>query len=202
MVYPFLVFLRPIVRPLMRVVLAFVVMTTLTSCSSEFLPEFPFSESLNSTSVFMGDSITKYWSLPDHNVGIGGQTAQEMSNRFSADVLGYGFKRVVILGGTNDILEKLDLANVPIYLDNMATIAESANIEVVLCKLPPIKNHNEQVMSVNQAITTLAQSRGFLLVDYFTPMSGHSDYFHSDGIHPNGVGYAVMESTLSEVVTH
>jgi lysophospholipase L1-like esterase len=83
----------------------------------------------------------------------------------------------------------------------MATIAESANIEVVLCKLPPLKNHAEQVLSVNQEITTLAQSKGFLLVDYFTPMTGHPEYFRVDEIHPNAHGYAAMESALSEVVT-
>jgi lysophospholipase L1-like esterase len=149
----------------------------------------------------MGDSITYFWSMPEHNVGIPGQTTSQMFDRFSADVLGHGFKRVVILGGTNDVLQRLDLPNVSIYLDRMAAMAESANIEVVLCTLPPLRNRSEQVLTVNQEITTLAQSKGFLLVDYFTPMSGHPDYIKGDGIHPNEVGYAVMESTLSEVVT-
>jgi lysophospholipase L1-like esterase len=53
--------------------------------------------------------------------------------------------------------------------------------------------------SVNQEITSLAQSRGLPLVDYFTPLSGHPEFF-KDGVHPNALGYAVMEDALSEVV--
>jgi acyl-CoA thioesterase I len=129
-----------------------------------------------------------------------GQTSAQMLERFSADVVGHGFKRVVILGGTNDILQRLDLSNVSPNLGAMADIAQSANIEVVLCALPPIRNVNE-VKSVNQDIAALAQSRGLRLVDYFTPISGHPDFFKNDGIHPNALGYTVMESTLSAVVT-
>jgi lysophospholipase L1-like esterase len=199
--YSFLVRLAVIAKPLIRILLVAAAMTTLVSCSSEFEPEFPFSQPLNSTTVFMGDSITKYWAMPEHNVGIPGQTTPEMSERFSADVVGHGYKRVVILGGTNDILLRLDLANVPAYLESMATVAEAANIEVVLCKIPPLKNLNEKVSSVNEEIEELAQSKGYLLVDYYTPMLGRAGYFHSDGIHPTTLGYAVMESTLSQVVT-
>ncbi len=177
-------------------------MVALTSCSSEFVVlAFPFSESLNSTTVFMGDSITAAWPMPEHDAGIPGQTTAQMLDRFNADVVGHGFKRVVILGGTNDVLQRLNLSNVSQNLAAMANIAESANIEVVLCKLPPIRNSNGQTKSVNQEITALAQSRRLLLVDYFTPMSGHSDYFKDDGIHPNALGYTVMEATLSGVVS-
>jgi hypothetical protein len=51
----------------------------------------------------MGDSITQSWHLPDHNAGVAGQTTVQMLDRFNVDILGHGFKRVVILGGTNDI---------------------------------------------------------------------------------------------------
>jgi lysophospholipase L1-like esterase len=175
-------------------------MVELTSCSSEFVVlAFPFNESLNSTTIFMGDSITAAWLMPEHNAGIPGQTTAQMLNRFSADVVGHGFKRIVILGGTNDVLQRLNLSNISLNLGAIANIAESANIEVILCELPPITNRNEQTKSVNEEIAGLARSRGFLLVDYFTPLSGHPDFF-KDGLHPNAMGYAVMEDALSEVV--
>jgi hypothetical protein len=69
--------------------------TTLTACGSG--PASPFNDSLNATTAFMGDSITQFWRLPDHNKGISGQTTTQMLDRFNADVLGHGFKRVVIL---------------------------------------------------------------------------------------------------------
>jgi lysophospholipase L1-like esterase len=149
----------------------------------------------------MGDSITQGWPLPDHNEGIYGQTTAQMLARFNTDVIGHGYKRVVILGGTNDVnIPQVNISDVTVNLDAMATMAEASGIEVVLCRLPPIGlSDNERLTSVNQEITSLAQSRGLPLVDYFTPLSGHPEFF-KDGVHPNALGYAVMEDALSEVV--
>jgi lysophospholipase L1-like esterase len=205
MIYPSLVFLPKVGRFLIRVLLLTVLINALTSCSSEFLPAFPFSKSLNDSSVFMGDSITQFWPMPEHNQGISGQQTSQMLNRFGAEVLGHGYKRVVILGGTNDIiLPPHDLSAVALNLDAMATMAQAAGIEVVLCKLLPItwdgNDLNSQVDAVNESIKELANKKGYLLVDYNTPMIGHPEYFR-DGVHPKPIGYAVMESTLSTVVS-
>jgi hypothetical protein len=84
----------------------------------------------------------------------------------------------------------------------MGTMAQAADLEVVLCTLPPIPGQSDlsgQVTWVNQEITALAKMRGFQLVDYFTPMTGHPEYF-IDGLHPDKFGYAVMETSLSRVV--
>ena len=179
-----------------RCLLSAVLVATLTSCGSS---------SLNSTSVFVGDSITQFWPLPKHNAGISSQTTVQMLARFNADVLGHGYKRVVILGGTNDVrFSQTSVLDVSTNLDAMAAIARVAGIEVVLCKIPPIISLDRgdltaQVNSVNDAIAALAEERGYLLVDYYTPMAGHPEYF-LDGLHPNSIGYAVMETALWEVV--
>jgi lysophospholipase L1-like esterase len=182
----------------------FVLATTLTSCSSEFEPAYPFSKALDETTVFMGDSITWFWPMPEHNEGISGQQTYQMLARFQADVLGHGYERVVILGGTNDIiLPPHDLSRVSINLDAMATMARAAGMEVIICKLPPItwagNDLNSQVGIVNESIAALASEKGYLLVDYNSPMAHHPDYFR-DGVHPKPIGYAVMESALAEVV--
>jgi lysophospholipase L1-like esterase len=187
-----------------QLLLAVLLITTLASCGSGYQPAFPFSNSLNSTSVFMGDSITQGWPLPDHNEGIFGQTTAQMLARFQVDVIGHGYKRVVILGGTNDVaIPQVNVLDVGVNLDAMTTMAEASGMEVVLCTLPPefpTTNNAGRFTSVNQEITNLAQSKHLLLVDYFTPMSGHPEFF-KDGIHPNAMGYAVMEDALSQVVT-
>jgi lysophospholipase L1-like esterase len=185
-----------------RVFFAGLLIVTLTSCGSGYRPEFPFSSSLNSTSVFMGDSITEGWPLPDHNKGIFGQTTAQMLARFNTDVIGHGYERVVILGGTNDInIPQINVMDVYTNLDAMATMAESAGMEVVLCKVPPRfpAMYDDRYTSVNEEITSLAQSKHLLLVDYFTVLTGHPEFF-KDGVHPNQMGYAVMENTLSQVV--
>src|SRR3970040_368180 len=62
--------------------------------------------------VFMGDSITEFWSTvnseyfsgkPYVNRGISGQTSPQMLVRFRADVIALQPTAVVILAGINDI---------------------------------------------------------------------------------------------------
>jgi lysophospholipase L1-like esterase len=152
----------------------------------------------------MGDSITHFWPMPDHNAGISGQQTADMLGRFRTDVVGHGYERVVILGGTNDIiLAPHDPSTVATNLDAMATIAREAGMEVVLCKLPPATwegtNFNPQIAIANKAISALANEKGYLLVDYNAPTDGHPDYFR-DGVHPSPIGYAVMETALAKTV--
>lgn len=158
----------------------------------------------NANIAFMGDSITNRWSLPTTNFGISGNTTAQMRARYAGDVLGHGYKAVVILGGTNDLLhrtEQLDPA-ITQAVDNlqaMAAAAEADNIHVVLCQIPPIINLDDQVVQLNQAITALAKEHSYPLVDYYTPMAGHPEYF-VDGVHPNAEGYAVMQEALVKVL--
>jgi lysophospholipase L1-like esterase len=163
-----------------------------------------FSATLNRTTVFMGDSITTWWPLPNNNRGIGGQRSSDMLARFSTDVLGHGYARVVILAGTNDIwFPIVGSDQAVLQIEAMAQMARAAGIEVVLCELPPmILNQGAfypAEMSLNVAIADFAMTNGYLLVDYYTPMFGHPEYFN-DGVHPNATGYAVMEAALSSVI--
>jgi PKD repeat protein/lysophospholipase L1-like esterase len=163
-----------------------------------------FSPALNRTTVFMGDSITAFWPLPDNNRGIGGQHASDMLARFSGDVLGHGYARVVILAGTNDFWYPIAGSDQLLQqIEAMAAMARAAGIEVVLCELTPMTQNpvyfNGLFIPFNAALADFAATNGYLLVDYFTPMVGHPEYF-IDGVHPNTTGYAVMEAALSSVV--
>jgi PKD repeat protein len=163
-----------------------------------------FGAALNHSTVFMGDSITNFWPMPINNVGIGGQHASEMLARFPADVLGHGYGRVVILAGTNDIWLPIAGSDQTVeQIESMAAIARAAGIEPILCELPPITSNpsyfDPLIISFNAALAEFAMSNGYLLVDYYTPMVGHPEYF-TDGVHPNATGYAVMEAALSSVV--
>jgi hypothetical protein len=170
-------------------------------------PPTTFSQQLNDTSIFIGASIIQYWPMPLHNAGISGQTTSQVLARFKADVVGHGYARVIILCGTNDILQ-----NTPNLIDEatanlkaMAAIADAAGIEVVLSELPPAVSNgtdlSSTVAALNASIAQLAATQRYLVVDYFTPMSGHPEYF-VDGIHPTPAGYTVMEKALSAVVLH
>jgi lysophospholipase L1-like esterase len=165
-----------------------------------------FAMSLNAPSVFIGDSITFLWPLPINNQGISGQHAAEISARFSTDVLGQGYTRVIILAGTNDIWFPDSTSPYAINtILSMAELAQAYGIEPVLCLLPPIEpytgNLNPQVTAFNANLTAVAAYHGFLLVDYYTPLLPVYPTDSVDGVHPDAAGYALMEAALSSVVT-
>ena len=168
-------------------------------------PAEMFSAELNSTSVFVGASIIHYWALPLHNDGIAGQTSSEVLARFKADVAGHGYARVIVLCGTNDVLQKTPdlVAELTANLKSMDQIAKEAGIPVVLSELPPASsggvNFDATIAAVNAAIVQMGAQQGDVVVDYYSPMLGHPEYF-ADGVHPNATGYAVMERALSAAV--
>ncbi len=183
-------------------------MTTLTG-QGVANPPTTYSAALNQSSAFMGASIVQYWPMPDHDFGIAGQVTSQMLARFQSQVIGKGYTRVIILGGSNDILT--GVAGVPnelvANLQAMGQMASGAGMEVVLSQLPPSSSgtatgvpFNTTVVQVNALIKQTAIQNGWLVVDYYTPMSGHPEYF-VDGLHPNSAGYAVMEQALAGVVS-
>jgi lysophospholipase L1-like esterase len=187
---------------LLTALLAFCFMT---ACGAGGNAPYTSTTKANPNIAFMGDSITNRWSLPTTNFGIYGNTTAQMRARFAGDVLGRGYKAVVILGGTNDLLHIVEptnqvIAQAAINLQAMAAAAEAENIQVVLCEIPPIDNINDHVESLNQAIVALAEAHKYLVVDYYTPMAGHPEYF-LDGVHPNDEGYAVMKAAFSKVLS-
>jgi acyl-CoA thioesterase-1 len=158
----------------------------------------------NANIAFMGDSITYFWWLPKTNFGVPGDTTAEMLARFPAEILAKNYKAVVILGGTNDIRNTSQSVEqeVDAAIDNigqMAAIAEKDDMVVVLCKIPPISGADARVVPLNAAIASYAMKQGYKLVDYYTPMEGHSEYF-KDGIHPNYEGYFAMRAALTPVI--
>jgi len=163
----------------------------LTACSKMINP-------LNDV-AFMGDSITQFWSLPVVNLGVAGNTTAQMLARFQAEVVGHGYRAVVILGGINDIERQTPANEVFANIVQMAQIARNAQMDVVLCELTPDFRHNSsdepEVLQVNAMIAQLASAQHYTLVDYYDAMAGHPEYF-KDQLHPNDAGYAVMEQIL------
>jgi len=159
----------------------------------------------NGNIAFMGDSITAYWWLPQSNLGVPGNGTTQMLERFPVEVLGQGYRAVVILGGTNDIRPTSDAIEVQVteatsHIEQMAQMAEKEHLTVVLCAIPPIVDEDGRAKAMNDAIKGVAQKYQLRFVDYYTPMVGHPEYFGSDGIHPNQDGYVVMQEALAKVL--
>jgi lysophospholipase L1-like esterase len=129
-----------------------------------------------------------------------------MLARFQTDVINPGYARVVILAGTNDIWHPVPSSSYALTsLQSMTAMADQNGVQVVLSLLPPMNPTDvvidpQTVINYNAGIRSLAQSKGYLLIDYYDPLLGHPELFN-DGVHPNAGGYVVMQTALSSVVT-
>jgi acyl-CoA thioesterase-1 len=154
--------------------------------------------------AFLGDSITQGWSYPRANFGVHGNTTAQMLARFPKVIPGHDYEKVVILGGTNDVLLNVDSDTTIHNLETLAEDTQGQHAEPVLCEIPPIfhsfnlgdtKNYMPAVIALNERIASLAQAHHWKLVDYYTPLRNKPAY-SADGVHMKRRGYLVMEAAL------
>ena len=176
------------------------------------------SSTPNNLVVMMGDSITCYWNDPawqnytsalisahiPHvlDEGIGGQTTEEMWNRFQEDVLDKHPGTIIIEGGTNDV-ELLDSIDTQ-FLFKMVTAAQSSGAIVIVGNLPPGPNRPKEFASWRAAIINGAGSYGYEVADYYPAMLKdgvqNQALFFTDHVHPISAGYEVMWSVLAPLL--
>jgi len=155
--------------------------------------------------AFFGDSITEAWDLPSVNFGIFGSTTDHMVERFNA-VLDGQFTRVVILGGTNDILKGEDLDKTASNLHEMIEAAIKARLKlVIVCTVPPIYSnggkYQSRVDGLNAKIEKdvkdwQASGAQVILVDFNKPLRGRPDLYSVDGVHIRPRAYYLLEREL------
>jgi acyl-CoA thioesterase I len=151
--------------------------------------------------AFLGDSLTQGWSYPKVNYGIFGNTTAQMLERFPKAIANKGYTTVVILGGTNDVLLKMDPGVTIEHLEELGNDTVAQHAEPILCEIPPIfhsyiltdkYDYSPAVIALNQRIAELAAKHHWRLIDYYSAINGHSDY-SSDGVHMKRRGYLAME---------
>lgn len=174
--------------------------------------------------VFMGDSITEFWSKttpeafagkPWINRGISAQTTPQMLVRFRPDVLALKPAVVVILAGTNDIAGNTGPTTVDIITSNIASMADLARahgIRVVIVSVLPANRYYwnaalrpaPEIAALNQRLKALAERDGHTWLDLHSALTdtdaGLPKQFSGDGVHPNAAGYAVMSSQVEPAI--
>ncbi len=164
--------------------------------------------------VFMGDSITDMWALPQFggffpgkpyiDRGIGGQTTPQMVLRFRPDVIALQPQVVVILAGTNDIAGNTGPMTLEETEGNLATMAELARahgIRVVLSSVMPVSDLTnaegkhivqtdrrppEKILALNEWIRKYAAENGHVYLDYFAATVDEKGFLKS-GITNDGL---------------
>jgi lysophospholipase L1-like esterase len=174
--------------------------------------------------VFMGDSITEFWSTVDSeyfsgkpyvNRGISGQTTPQMLLRFRADVIALKPNAVVILAGINDIAGNTGPMTIEMIRDNifsMIELAKANHIKVILCSVLPAydfpwKPNQEpiaKIKALNEILQNYAVANNIVYVDYYSAMvderKGLKADYSNDGVHPNKTGYQVMAPLADKAI--
>lgn len=173
--------------------------------------------------VFMGDSITEFWSIGDPdlfsegviNRGISGQTSSQMLVRFWQDVISLKPEMVHIMTGTNDLAENTGFVSDDAYKGNikaMVTLAKSHGIGVVLASIPPAGSFGwrpelqppERIAVLNQWLEDYAKETGATFADYHSLLTedgrSMSESFTHDGVHPHRSGYARMHDAAKAAI--
>jgi len=170
--------------------------------------------------ILMGDSITEFWqpSYPNFytdngfiNRGISGQTTPQMLLRFRTDVINLKPDAVVILAGINDIAENTGPITLEETLGNiisMVELAKANTIKVILCSVLPANTFwwndkikpADKVIALNKMIKAYADKNKITYIDYYSPTvnaeKGLDKKWGDDGVHPNAIGYKLMEPLL------
>ncbi len=166
--------------------------------------------------VFMGDSITEFWSIidPDYfsgknyvNRGISGQTTPQMLIRFRADVIALQPSLVIILAGVNDIAGNTGPSSIEMIRDNifsMIELAKANHITVILCSVLPAYDFSwkpnqepiEKIKALNTILQDYADANNIVYLDYYSAMvderQGLKIDYSNDDVHPNKTGYQIM----------
>ena len=176
--------------------------------------------------IFLGDSITDYWKLPDYfpgktyiNRGIDGQTTPQMLVRFRQDVIDLHPKVLVVLAGTNDIAGVTGRAsneNIEADYASMAELAHAHGIRIVFASLLPVNNYTpdakenfalrprERILAINQWLKDYCARNSLIYLDYFSAMVDHKGMLRKDlsddGLHPNTPGYRIMASLADTAI--
>ena len=168
--------------------------------------------------IFLGDSITDYWKLPDYfpgkpyiNRGIDGQSTPEMLVRFRQDVIDLHPNVVVVLAGTNDIAGVTGPTrneDIEANYASMAELARAHGIRVVFASILPVHNYThdaeesfalrprDRLLALNKWLKDYCDKNRFVYLDYFTALADERGMLKralsDDGLHPTDAGYKIM----------
>jgi lysophospholipase L1-like esterase len=174
--------------------------------------------------IFMGDSITEFWSVinPEFfagklyiNRGISGQTTPQMLIRFRPDVIALKPSLVIIMAGINDIAGNTGPSTLEMITNNifsMVELAKANDIKVILCSVLPAYDFPwrtgsfpaEKIVNLNTMIKQYANDNKILYLDYYSALvderKGLKTAYADDGVHPNKAGYEVMNPLLEKAI--
>jgi alpha-L-fucosidase 2 len=200
---------------------------SLTIVFSDNPATYSFNNNKLSRVACLGDSITNMTGYPEKlqallgnrsvvgNFGVNGATVNLWSNKPYYYDLTYRDARnflpttVIIMLGTNDARTDnyLKISNFTANYERMVNRTERWNStqQIFLVIPPPIFNNTLDLNSTSYIegviprIKQVASDFGLPIIDVYTPLVNHSEYFY-DGVHPNDAGVQVIANTIYKAI--
>lgn len=185
-------------------------------CGLILLP-FLLTQSEPTKVVFMGDSITEFWTdlVPMFprwtaiNKGEGGDTTVEALGRFQRDVIDQHPNFVILLIGSNDlgVNHAIPDATTKANIQAMISQSQAAGIVPVLCSVLPTgpnlytNRSPASIVALNDWLRATALADGLVYVDYWRSF-GDTATLLRDGLHPSEAGYGAMSKILTRAMSH
>lgn len=139
-----------------------------------------------------------------YNMGIDGNTTEQMVERFSSDVQPVNPDYCIILGGINDILYSVPIDVTKENLLSLYRECASNGITPIPATLVPYNGPGEDVRAdiraLNAWIRDTSAANGWYCADFYAALespagSGLSPYL-DDGLHPTQQGYDLMGDSI------
>jgi lysophospholipase L1-like esterase len=144
------------------------------------------------------------WASQVINSGKSGERTSNGVNRLVQILNTYSLDYVLLLEGTNDILNDVSYETTLYNLGIMVDYCISYNVTPIIATLPPMKidasgsrgGYIDEIPNYyNPGIKDIASEKGITVCDQYAAFDGGWNSYSDDGIHPNEAGYSVMAQT-------
>lgn len=176
--------------------------------------------------VFLGDSITEiypieeiYDDLPIIKSGTSGYTTNDILEKMDSLLYQYNPSKVVLLIGTNDIMEdesderveetiknikkitkeiKINRKNIKIYIESIYPVNRNMKKEMVADR------NNETIQKINKEVKIYCDKNNITYINMYDKLTDEDGNFNKkytyDGLHPNTLGYAKITRVLTPYI--
>ena len=143
------------------------------------------------------------------NAGKSGERTNDGVNRLEILLNIYSLDYVLLLEGTNDVINGVSYKTTLNNLDIMVDKCIAHNVTPIIATLPPMKLGvsvsrggyiDEIPRYYNPGIKSIASEKGIEVSDQYAALIGRWNKYSDDGIHPNEAGYSVMAKTWFDTV--
>lgn len=133
------------------------------------------------------------------NSGVNGDITSGMLSRFASDVCRYKPSHVIIMGGTNDAYEGMEVSQVVGNIKKMVQLARDNQITPLIGLPIPCNDWSAEILlgECREAMQEYAATNDLIYIDFYTAMVDEDTAeiksgLHCDGVHPNEAGYRLM----------